>query len=287
MYDIAIVGGGPAGVSAAINAKLLNKSFIWFASGATSAKAEKAELVNNYPGLPKVTGAELSWAFLHHAESLNVEAKREVITGIYEAGGEFILLAGEKDSRAKTVILCTGVQTFNSVPGEEKFLGRGISYCPTCDGMLCRGKKVAVVLADKMFERDAEFIAGLASECTVIPLYKNCGVDPAKVKFVYKTPVSYEGGERLEKIVFSDGFLSADRAFILKPAYSPTALVRGLKTEGGHVCVDRALRTNIPGIFAAGDCTGRPYQYAKAVGEGNVAVHSAAEYLAAAKTGVN
>ncbi|MDE7330310.1 MAG: thioredoxin reductase, partial [Clostridia bacterium] len=96
IYDIAIIGSGPAGVSAVLNAKILNKNYIWFSSKATSDKVSKAELIKNYPGLPSVTGGELGWTFLNHCESMNIRLTREVITGVYETGDKFTLLAGDK-----------------------------------------------------------------------------------------------------------------------------------------------------------------------------------------------
>ena len=98
-----------------------------------------------------------------------------------------------------------------------------------------------------------------------------------------KTPTKYTGDMRVKQVYFNDGKIDVDGVFILKSAISPATLVHGLIVKGGHIVVDRACSTNIPGIFAAGDCTGRPYQYAKAVGEGNIAVHSAVEYLATQK----
>ncbi len=144
MYDLAIIGGGPAGVSAVINAKILNKSFIWFSSGESSKKVARAELIKNYPALPDVTGKELAAAFKKHTESLGIEAVNEIITGVYPMGNKFTLLAGSKDYEAKAVILCLGVETQKPVDGEERLLGRGVSYCATCDGFLYRGKKIAV-----------------------------------------------------------------------------------------------------------------------------------------------
>ncbi len=149
MYDIAIIGSGPAGVSAAINAKLLNKNFIWLASRAVSKKVEKAALIKNYPGLPQVTGGELAWTLKNHAESMGIEIKEEVVTGVYETGGKFSLLTTGESIEAKCVILCLGVETQKAVKGEEEFVGRGISYCATCDGFLYKGKTLAVVCTDK------------------------------------------------------------------------------------------------------------------------------------------
>lgn len=279
MYDIAIIGSGPAGISAALNAKILNKTFIWFGSRQSSKKVLRAELIKNYPGLPDVTGAQLGWALMHHAENMGVEPCDEVVTGIYDTGGKFSLLVGAKDYEAKTVILCIGVEASKPVRGEEQFLGRGISYCATCDGMLYKGKNIAVVCTDKRFEHEIEYLCGLADTCTVFPLYRDYEIKAQNAKIMLKAPTEYSGDMRVREVHFKDGKIAVDGVFILKGAISPSTLVHGLRVEEGHVVVDRACATNIPGIFAAGDCTGRPYQYVKAAGEGNVAVHSAVEFL--------
>ena len=280
MYDIAIIGGGPAGVSAALNAKILNKSFIWFSSRATSRKVEKAEQIKNYPGLPDISGEQLAWALKHHADSMGIGLCEEVVTGVYETDGKFTLLAGDKDYEAKTVILCLGVEAAKPVLGEEEFLGRGISYCATCDGMLYKGKNIAVICTDKRFEHEVEYLCSIAHTCAVIPLYREYEIKAKNAEIILKAPVKYTGDMRVREVHFKDGKIGVDGVFILKGAISPSTLVHGLKVEEGHITVDRACVTNIPGIFAAGDCTGRPYQYAKAVGEGNIALHSAVEYLA-------
>ena len=280
MYEIAIIGSGPAGVSAAINAKILNKSFIWFSSRAQSKKVERAELIKNYPALPDISGEQLAWALKNHAESMGIELNKEVVTGVYETDGKFTLLAGNKDYDAKTVILCLGVEAAKPIEGEEEFLGRGISYCATCDGMLYKGKNIAVVCMDKSFEHEVEYLCSIAHTCAVIPLYNGYEIKAGNAEIILKSPVKYTGDMRVKEVHFKEGKLGVDGVFILKSAISPATLVHGLKVEDGHIVVNRACATNIPGIFAAGDCTGRPYQYAKAVGEGNVALHSAVEYMA-------
>ena len=163
-FDIAIIGGGAAGVSAVINAKILQKKFIWFASGELSKKLSQAELVKNYPGLPDVTGGELAWTLKNHCESMNIEPCEEVVTGVYQVEGGFSLLAGNNSYEAKTVILCLGVEAAKPVNGEEDFVGRGISYCATCDGFLYKGKTIAVICTDKRFEHEIEYLCSLAEK---------------------------------------------------------------------------------------------------------------------------
>lgn len=280
MYDIAIVGSGPAGVSAAVNAKLLNKKFIWLSSRASSKKVARAELIKNYVGLPDITGGELAWTLKNHADSMGIELTEAVVTGIYDLGGRFALLAGNETYEAKTVILCLGVETVKPIAGEEKFLGRGISYCATCDGFLYKGKTVAVLCFDKHFEHEAEYLCGIAGKTYVMPFYRGYEAFTAEnAEVILKTPTAFEGDMKVREVVFKDGKLPVDGVFILRGAVSPTSLVHGLQVDGGHIVVKRDCSTNIAGIFAAGDCTGRPYQYIKAAGEGNVALHSAVGFL--------
>ncbi len=280
MYDIAIIGGGPAGVSAAINAKVLGKNFIWLSSRATSKKVGQAELIKNYPGLPDITGNELAWTLKNHTESMGIEIKEEVVTGVYETGGKFSLLAGKETYDAKTVILCLGVETSKPVAGEDEFLGRGISYCATCDGFLYKGKTIAVLCTDKHFEHEAEYLCDIAGKAYVMPLYRGYNITSSKAEIILKSPVEFRGDMKIREVIFKDGKIDVDGVFVLRGAVSPATLVHGLETNGGHIVVGRDCSTNIDGIFAAGDCTGRPYQYIKAAGEGNVALHSAIEYLA-------
>ncbi|MCH5148183.1 MAG: NAD(P)/FAD-dependent oxidoreductase [Clostridiales bacterium] len=282
MYDIAIIGSGPAGISAAINAKILDQNFIWFASLNVSKKVGQAALVKNYLGLPDISGEQLSKAFLDHAESLGIKPVDKVVNGVYSGGNCFTLLCGTEDFTAKTVILCLGVDTAE-IEGEEGLVGRGISYCATCDGFMYRGKNIAILCTDKRFEHEIEFLCSVANKAYVLPLYKGHEIKSDNAEILVKSPIRLEGEKRLEKIVFKDGYLEVDGLFILRSSVSPSILLHGLEIKEGHIVVDRAMRTNINGVFAAGDCTGRPYQYMKAAGEGNVALHSAVEYLAQLK----
>lgn len=280
LYDSIIIGTGPAGVSAALNLKILDKNFLWFGSGASSKKVEAAELIRNYPGLPDISGAELSSALVSHAKSMGIEPRHEIVTAIYDLGGRYAVTAGTDTFESKTIILCTGVTTAKPIGGEEQFLGRGVSYCATCDGFLYKGKTIGVILFDKAFEHEAEYLASLAGKVYLMPMYKGCGVAGENIEVVMKMPKEIAGGMKVQKLIFADGEREVDGVFILRSSVSPSILLRGLNTDGGHIVVDRQCRTNLAGVFAAGDCTGRPYQYAKSVGEGNVAAHAAVDYLA-------
>lgn len=280
VYDSIIIGTGPAGVSAAINLKVLGKNFLWFGASSVSEKAAAAELVRNYPGLPDITGKQLVWTFENHAKGLGTEPENKLVTAVYDLGGRFAVAAGTDTYECRTIILCTGVAAAKPIAGEEAFLGRGVSYCATCDGFLYKGKRIGVLCFDKAFEHEAEYLCSIAGKVYLMPMYKGCSVSAPNAEIVMKMPKEIAGGMKVEKLVFADREEAVDGIFILRASVSPSILLHGLKTDGGHILADRQCRTNIAGVFAAGDCTGRPYQYAKAVGEGNIAAHSAVEYLA-------
>lgn len=279
IYDCAIIGGGPAGVSAALNLKILGKSFVWLGGG-DSKKAASAELVRNYPGMPDVTGGQLVRALSAHAGAMDIQQKRGIVTAIYDLSSRFALAVGEDTIEARTIILCTGVVNAKQIEGEAEFLGRGVSYCATCDGFLYRGKTIGVLATDKDFEHEAAYLASLAAKVYYMPMYKGYATPAENCEVMVRMPKRIYGGMKVQGVEFSDGSLPLDGLFILRSSVAPQTLLKGLRTDGGHIVVDRTCATSVAGVFAAGDCTGRPYQYAKAVGEGNVAAHAVVDYLA-------
>lgn len=286
MYDTIIIGTGPAGFSAAMNLKIYNKSFLWFGSRAMSDKVSKAEKIRNYPGLPEITGQDLQQHFLHHMDTMDIEISEKMVTMIMKNGDSYMVLADNELYEAQTVLFATGVMTAKTLEGEEEFLGKGISYCATCDGALYKGKEIAVICNDARFEHEVEYLSELAAHITYFPQYRDCGFHAANVTISGERPVSVEGENRAERLVLKSGQeIPVDGIFIIRNAIAPDTLLKELKTEGGHIVVNRNMETNLEGCFAAGDCTGRPYQYTKAVGEGNVAAHSIIKYLASKNGG--
>lgn len=281
MVDCIIIGTGPAGLSAALNLKTYNKSTIWFGSKSLSAKVLKAEKVVNYPGMPSVSGAELFEAFNAHVQAAGLEITEKTVTMIGSMGNSFMVLADNEMFEAKSLILAMGVVSAKLLENEDRLLGRGVSYCATCDGMLYKGKNIAVLTNDPKYEHEVQYLAELAAEVHFFPAYKEPGVTGTNITQSLDLPVAVNGENRVESLTLRSGeVLPVDGVFCLRNAIAPATLMPGLAVADGHITVDRSMATNIPGCYAAGDCTGRPYQYAKAVGEGNVAAHSVIEYLA-------
>ncbi len=277
-YDIAVVGAGAAGISAAINGKAAMKEVVVFESEQPMGKLRKAKEIRNYPGIPRATGEELSQAFLSHLREMGIELRKEKVTGVVRERDFVIYTQGGK-VRAKAVILAVGLRREEVIPGEEKLLGRGVSYCVVCDGAAYGGGRVAVISDSDEGEREAEALKTCyGCEVTYIPLY---GMRDFKRSYrvLHERPVALvPRGEGVE-VLFEDGSLRVDGVFVLKQFTSPRRLVRGLKMRDNHIAVDGDMQTSVPGVFAAGDCTGSPFKIAKAVGEGQVAALSAIRYL--------
>lgn len=279
MFDIAIVGSGPAGISAAINCKIRNKSFILFGQKQLSHKVEISEKINNYPGLPNITGTELNKKMHEHLDSLGIEITEEQITGIYKMKDKFTLLADKKMFEAKAVILCLGAETVKPLPNERELLGRGISYCATCDGMLYKDNKIAVFCDNADSEEEVEYLSELASDVYYSHKFDS-KIDRQNVVHLSSKIKAILGENKVSGIELADGTkIDVDGVFFIKQAVAADVLLNKLEVEQGSIVVDRNMQTSIEGCFAAGDCTGTPYQITKSVGEGNIAAHSAIKWL--------
>ena len=279
-YDIAIIGTGPGGLEAAITATVRNKSVLLVGSPASSEKVYKAHTIQNYLGLPEAGGETLQKAFLGHLDQMGIKITEDRIIAVYNMGDYFGLQGRENVYEAETVILATGVVASKPFPGEEEFLGRGVSYCATCDAALYRGKKAVVIGFSPKEEEEADFMSEYAAETIYIPMYKGDvkvrdGVQVMRVK-----PKSIEGAFKVTKLVTEEGDIETDGVFILRDAIAPGMLIQGLETDGPHVKVDLQMRTSMDGVYACGDIAGTPYQYIKAAGQGNTAALSAVSYLA-------
>lgn len=282
-YDIAIIGTGPAGISAAINAKIRKKNFILFGSGNLSAKVECSHLISNYPALPEISGKELNEKLAAHLKQMDIKITEERITGVYNIGKYFMLLADQKEYKANAVILATGAQTVKEIKGERELLGRGVSYCATCDGNFYKDKTIAVISDNKESEEEVDFLAELAEKVYFYPSYKT-DYSKENVERLPSPVKSVDGDKHADGVTLSDGtHIAVDGVFFLKQSVSADVLLGGLEMESGNIAVNHDMSTNIKGCFACGDCTGKPYQIAKAVGEGNTALHSAVTYLSELK----
>jgi thioredoxin reductase (NADPH) len=278
-YDIAIVGSGPAGLAASINAKIRNKNIILFGARSGSDKLAKAPSIDNYLGIYDVSGAELRNKFINHINEMEIEITAERVNNVYDMGEYFALAVGDKTYEATTVIIATGVQYGRMLKGEEEYLGKGVGYCATCDAGLYRDRVVAVIGYNHEGEEDANFLSEIASKVYYIPMYNLTNTLDYSIEIINDKPMEIKGEKLVNKLVLKDRVLDIDGVFVIKDSVSPSYMVPGLEVEGPHIKTDREMRTNIDGLYAAGDCAGKPYQYLKSAGQGQMAVSSAISQL--------
>ena len=260
-----VIGGGAAATSAALTLLNRGKSVGVVCNKAETSSLYKAEKVTNYPGLPPMTGAEMTQLFRKQLEESQADLIEGRALSVMPMGNTFGVAVGSDFYMCSALIIAAGITREKLYPGEGEFLGRGVSYCATCDGMLYRGKTVAVVGGGEEARHDGDFLESIG--CQVLRFEKNGKYE-------------IRGGMKADTLVFAGEEHKVDGIFIIKDTVSVTRLVPGLVYENGAIVVDRKMATSVPGVFAAGDCTGKPYQLAKAAGEGNVAALSAVDYLA-------
>ncbi len=286
-YDIAIIGSGPAGLSTAINAKVRKKEIILFGSEDISSKIAKAHGINNYLGMYGKSGEEMASAFRHHIDEMEIRITPEKVTNIMPVDDYYaILTKNGMYYEAASVILASGISFGKAIPGEKEFLGKGVSYCATCDAMFYRGKVATVIGYNKSEEEEADFLTQVAEKVYYIPMYTDEVNVNEKVEVIQDKVLEIRGDQKVTELVLRNHVLTTDGVFILRESVAADSLIPGLEIEDNHVKVDRLMKTNLNGCFAAGDIVGKPYQYSKAAGEGNIAALSAVSYLDARRRAV-
>lgn len=273
---VIIIGAGPAGVSAALTLRMRNIDATILHTGKTALG--KAHRVDNYPGLPRVSGQEMERIFKAQCEEAGVNYHQGLARMIQKTRKGFMVLAGEEILNADAILLCTGIGRLSLIAGEEALIGQGVSYCATCDGMLYRGGSVAVIAQDASFREDVAFLQGICQ----VDYYKERKHDaPEGANVCEGKPLSLartEDGKVL--LATKEGEKAYDCVFILRPAVALSQLLPSLKLDGSAIAVDEHMRTSVAGVFAAGDVTGEPYQIARAIGQGNIAALAIASYFA-------
>lgn len=278
-YDIAIIGTGPAGLQASIVARIRNKRILLIGSKDLSIKLTKAHSISNYLGLGTISGEELAKQFKRHLDEFNIEITEDKIQSIYNMGNYYALQGKDTMYEATSVILATGVVSSSQIKGEEECLGRGVSYCATCDAPLYKNKIVIIVGYSKNEEKEAKFLSEIANKIYYLPMYKDQLNLPSNIEVIYEKPLEIIKQDNKMKLVTDKNNYVVDGVFILREAINAKTLVPGLEVNGPHIIVDRLMCTNLPGLFACGDIVGLPYQYIKSAGEGNIAALSAVNYL--------
>lgn len=279
-YDIAILGCGPAGLSASINAVIRNKKVVVLGSDLCSPPMHKAQKIDNYLGFPGIKGGDLLEKFLMHAQSMNIEIINSKAVMVNLSEGGFSILVNNEVINAKSVIIATGIPYKQTLSKENNYLGNGLGYCATCDGPLYRGKDVIIIGHNEEAETEANFMAEICKQVYYLPVYEKEVKLDERIKILKGKAMEIIGEGIVEGLKLNDGtIIKTDGLFIIGAETAPDRLLPGLEMDGKHIKVNRNQETNLAGVYAAGDCTGQPYQVAKSIGEGQIAGLNASRFV--------
>lgn len=287
MAKVLIIGAGPAGVSAALYARRGGMEVMVISRGSETGGLAKAHLIENYYGLEEaVSGAELARRGIEGAKRLGVEFIEADVLGLSfnESFTGFCAETKEKTFAADSVILAAGASRSSlAIPGIREFEGKGISYCAVCDAFFYRGKTAAVIGAGEYAVHEAGVLLPHAAKIILLTNGEELSADvPVGIEVVKEKLKAIDGAQRVERVEFTDGSaINTDGVFLALGTAGSTELARkmGIMLDGSNIQTDAHMATNIPGVFAAGDCTGGLLQVAKAVYEGAEAGLAAVKYL--------
>ena len=286
MYDVIIIGAGPAGISAGIYAKRANLSVLILYYG--QSNLEKATLIENYYGFENgISGTELYNAGINQAKNLGIEVKNEEVLNLEKIDEEFEITTTENKYKGKTTIIATGNKKLKpNIKGIEEFDGKGISYCAICDGFFYRNKEVVVIGNGKFAISEAEDLKNLAKKITILTngLKLNSDIDPNNIEYEINTKKIKEikGDIKVRNIEFEDGTsIDIDGIFVALGEAGGIDFAKklGVIANGDSIEVNENMETNIEGLYSCGNSTGGLLQVVKAVHEGAVAGLSVVSYI--------
>jgi len=299
MWDLIIIGGGPAGITAGIFAVRRALKTLILEDITAPSQAMEAQIIDNYPGLPDISGIDFMEKLKEHAKKLNIEIREERVLSLLKEKNEFKVKTEKNEYETKAIIIATGARYRKAlIPGESEFVGKGVSYCPTCDAPFYKDKKVAVigggdsavsgVLLLKEIGADVILIHRRNELRAVESLQKKLFELKIKVKW-NKIPVEIKGKDFVNSLIVQDvntkekEEIPVDGVFICIGTVPTSELAKDLgieMDENGFIKVNKNQETNVKGVFAAGDCCDNPLkQIISACSDGAIASTSAYKYI--------
>lgn len=283
MYDVIILGAGPAGVSASLYCKRANKNVLIIYND--SSELLKAQKIDNYYGFENgISGKDLYETGIKQSQNLGVEIIKQEVIKIEMENGYFNVITEKNSYKSKSVIIAMGSKKNTlKIQGVQEFEGKGISYCAICDGFFYKNKDVAVIGSGNYAISETNDLINIANKITILTNGEKAPEFRAdNVEIVTKNIKQISGENRVQEIEFDDNsFLKTDGIFIAQGTAGAADFAKklGIMSQNNNIIVNENMETNIKGIFACGDCTGGLLQVSKAVYEGTKAGLAVIEYL--------
>lgn len=289
MHDTIIIGAGPAGISAAIYCARAGLKTILIGEQKKS-QLWKAPTIENYFGISSAKGQKMLSTGIKQAKGFRTMIIDDEVVSIKQAGQEFLVKTSKgKKHSGKTIIFATGMPLcYSGIKNEEKLTGRGVHYCAVCDGFFYKGKKIAVIGNGNFAAEQAIELSSYTKDISIISNGKKFEMNrkyanelrKKKIKQISTRVISFEGEKKLENIQTTKGRMKFDGAFMGIGCSAASFAKRfGIETKGTTIVIDTECKTNVPGIYAAGACTGEISQVSVAVGEGCKAAISAIKQM--------
>ena len=297
MYDLIIIGGGPAGLTAGIYAQRARLKTLLLEKEMVGGQIAVSDVIENYPGFPSISGAELMEKFEQQARGLGLEIKLTDVIAVQKKGEEKIVKTSDGDLIAKSVIVATGAKPRRlDIPGEKELTGKGVSYCATCDGPFFKGQKVIVVGGGDTAVKEAVYLSKIANKVYIAHRRDQLRAEKIIQEKAMSTPnieilwshilKEIRGKTGVEKVVLQNlkdntvKELDVEGVFVFVGINPTTDFVDVEKDKQGFIKTDQDMRTSVKGIFAAGDCrTTALKQVSTAVGDGAIAAFVAERYI--------
>ena len=297
MYDLIIIGGGPAGLTAGIYAVRYGMDTVVLEKNVMPGQIAATDMVENYTGFTAISGPELMQRFKEHAETVGVKIESAEVSSIISENGKKVVVTDSGTLESKTVIIATGANPKKlGIPGEKEFMGKGVSYCATCDAPFYKGKTVIVVGGGESALTDALILSNVVKKVYIIHrrdklrasriLQERVSRKP-NIDIVWDTvPEEIQGKAGVENVILRNlktrdvYTLQVDGVFVYIGIRPSTEFIDVKKNSSGFILTNEKLETSIPGIYAAGDCRDTSiWQVVTAVADGAVAAVSAHEYI--------
>lgn len=300
IYDVVIIGAGPAGMTAAVYASRANLATLMIERGIPGGQMANTEEVENYPGFDTILGPELSTKMFEHAKKFGAEYAYGDVSEIIDGTPYKTIVAGKKEYKTRTIIITTGAQYKKmGVPGESELGGRGVSYCAVCDGAFFKGKNLVVVGGGDSAVEEGIYLTRFAEKVTIVhrrdelraqKILQDRAFANDKIDFIWNATVKeiHEENGKVGSVTLvstvdgTESEFKADGVFVyigMVPLTAPFASL-GVLNENGYVVTNEQMETNVPGIFAAGDVREKMLrQIVTATGDGSIAAQSAQHYI--------